>query len=90
MIPSGKIKNFHLLGIKIIIFLIPVLPLYVSSSMAFPYITGKNFAFRILVEFAAALWLSFIFIYKEYRLRNSAITLSILTFTCIVGLADLL
>ncbi len=87
---SRKIDNYYLWGIKGIIFLMPFIPLYVTPSLFFPYITGKNFAFRILVEFAAALWVGLISINKEYRLRNSAITLSILFFTFIVGLADLL
>ena len=84
-----KIENLQLWIIKIIIFIIPFIPLYVSSSIVFPYITGKNFAFRILVEFAAALWIGLIVTNKEYRLRNSAIVSSILIFTVIVGLADL-
>jgi O-antigen ligase len=45
---------------------------------------------RILVEFAAAIWLVLISINREYRPRNSAITLSVLIFTFVVGLADLL
>jgi O-antigen ligase/tetratricopeptide (TPR) repeat protein len=90
MLSFKTIDRCLLLGIKAVIFLIPVLPLYVSTGMVFPYITGKNFAFRILVEFAAALWLVLIAINKEYRLRNSRMTLSILTFTFVIGLADLL
>jgi O-antigen ligase len=58
--------------------------------MLFPFITGKNFAFRILVELAAALWLGLIAINKEYRLHNSTMVVSVLIFTFIVGLADLL
>ena len=85
-----KTEVLHLYGIKYSIFLIPFIPLYISPSMVFPYITGKNFAFRILVEFAAALWLGLILINKEYRLRNSMMVISILIFTFIVGLADLL
>jgi O-antigen ligase/tetratricopeptide (TPR) repeat protein len=84
-----KIDNYYIWGIKGIIFLMPLIPLYVTPSMVFPYITGKNFAFRIMVEFAAALWLGLISTNKEYRLRSSPITLSILIFTFIVGLADL-
>lgn len=87
---SPKIERFYLFGIKATIFLIPFLSLYISSSMVFPYITGKNFAFRILVEFAAVLWIGLMIINREYRLRNSTLTLSILTFTFIAGLADLL
>lgn len=57
--------------------------------MLFPYITGKNFAFRILVEFAAVFWVSLITVNKKYRPDNSAIAISILTFTFIVGIADI-
>jgi O-antigen ligase len=58
--------------------------------MVFPYITGKNFAFRILVEFAAVLWLGLMVLNKEYRLRNTTLVFFILLFTFVVGLADLL
>src|SRR2546430_1107834 len=34
------------------LFVIPSLALYVSDSLYFPFITGKNFAFRVLVEVA--------------------------------------
>jgi len=40
------------------VFLIPVVPLIVANSLFFPFITGKNFAFRILVEVMAAAWLA--------------------------------
>ena len=43
--------------VRIGLFAIPLLPLYVSSSMLFPFITGKNFAFRIIVEIAFIFWL---------------------------------
>lgn len=72
------------------IFLVPLIPLFVTTSSIFPYITGKNFAFRILVEFAAVLWLGLISTNKEYRPGGSPVTLSILFFTCVVGFADLL
>ena len=32
------------------VFLIPFIPFIVTSSLFFPFITGKNFAFRILIE----------------------------------------
>ncbi|MBI2030701.1 hypothetical protein HYT05_03695, partial [Candidatus Kaiserbacteria bacterium] len=40
------------------IFALPIIPLYVANSLFFPYITGKNFAFRILVEIMAGAWLA--------------------------------
>lgn len=88
-IPLKNLKIFYIWGIKIFIFLIPLLPLYVSPSMVFQYVTGKNFAFRILVEFSAVLWVGLMVLSKEHRLRSSNMFLLILTFTFIVGLADL-
>ena len=38
------------------LFLIPFIPLVVTSSMYFPFITGKNFSFRILSEIIIGLW----------------------------------
>jgi len=36
------------------IFAVPFLTLFVVDSYFFPFITGKNFAFRIIVEIAVA------------------------------------
>ncbi len=89
MFSSKNIESFNVWTVKIIIFTIPFLTLYISSALPFPFITGKNFVFRILVEFAAALWIGLLAVKKEYRIRYSPIVLSVLTFTFIVGLADL-
>lgn len=87
---SNIIETVLLRSTKIIIFVVPVLPLFVASYVMFPYITGKNFIFRIVVEFAAVFWLGLIYFRKKYRFDNSPIILSVLIFTLIVGLADLL
>lgn len=58
--------------------IIPFLAFYVSgfgfgaewNSMLFPYITGKNFAFRILVEIAAAAWIMLMILDKNFRPKN--------------------
>ncbi|MEK7309060.1 MAG: O-antigen ligase family protein, partial [Nitrospirota bacterium] len=87
--PNFILEKFYALSIKAVILVIPFLSLYVSPSMIFPYITGKNFAFRILVEIATVLWMGLMVLDKEYRPRNSAMLLLVLAFTFIVGLADL-
>ncbi|MBI4691968.1 MAG: O-antigen ligase family protein [Candidatus Terrybacteria bacterium] len=51
---SLKIIRYAVLGG---IFLIPFLVLIVTPSLFFPFITGKNFSFRILVEIIFSLWL---------------------------------
>jgi oligosaccharide repeat unit polymerase len=86
---SNKIENLYLWGIKTPIFLLPFISLYVSPSMAFPFITGKNIAFRIIVEFLAVLWFGLYSLNNKYRLRNSPLTLFVLIFTFIVGIANL-
>jgi O-antigen ligase len=53
------------------LFLIPLLPLYVASDLFFPFITGKGFAFRILVEIAFVGWLALAALDKTYRPRFS-------------------
>ncbi len=70
------------------IFLLPFVPLFVSSSTFFPYITGKAFAFRALVELMLGAWLGLWLIDHAYRLRKSWILIAILSFVAVVGLAD--
>ena len=38
------------------LFAVPLLTLYVADGYFFPYITGKNFWFRILVDITVAAW----------------------------------
>src|SRR3989344_2231788 len=47
------LRNIILTGI----FLLPFICLFVSNHFFFPFITGKNFAFRIIVEFITGLWI---------------------------------
>lgn len=55
----------------IALFTIPFLPLYVSNDLFFPFITGKNFAFRILVEIAFCAWALLAVLDRAYRPRFS-------------------
>lgn len=53
------------------LFVIPFLPLYSEGSLFFPFIAGKGFAFRLLVEIAAGAWLLLALSEKKYRPKNS-------------------
>ena len=72
------------------VYVAPVLPLYVSPSLLFPYVTGRNFAFRILIELLliplAALWA----LSKRDRPSRSPLAIALLVFVTGVGLADVL
>lgn len=59
------------------VFAVPFVLLIVSSTMFFPYITGKNFTFRILVEIGFASWVLLALIDRDYRPRWSWITVAI-------------
>lgn len=71
------------------LFLVPFLPFIVSSTMLFPFITGKGFAFRIIIEIVAALYILLALLDVEYRPKLSLITKSVLLFTGVILIADL-
>lgn len=53
------------------LFLIPFIPLYVANELYFPFITGKGFAFRILVEVAVVAWAVLAVFDPKYRPKFS-------------------
>lgn len=72
------------------LFLVPFIPFIVPSNFFFPFITGKGFTFRILVEVIFGLFVILAFIDREYRPKLSWITKAVLGFTLVVLAADLL
>ncbi len=72
------------------IFLVPFIPFIVPNNLFFPFITGKAFAFRILVEVMVALWAVLALGNKKYRPKFSWIAVSAAVFVAIIGLADVL
>lgn len=75
--------------IKIGLWVIPFLPLYISGSMLFPFITGKNFAFRIIVELLFVFWVWLAIALPRYRPRPTPLVKAVTIFIIIVFLADL-
>lgn len=70
------------------VFALPFIVLYISTSLFFPFITGKNFAFRILVEIATAAWLALALVNPIYRPRRSWLLAAFAIFVIIIGIAD--
>ena len=60
-----NLPHYYSWGIKILLFAIPFLSFWISKSMYFPYITGRNFVFRILVEIGIVLWIGLIVLAKD-------------------------
>lgn len=71
------------------LFLIPCTPLIVANSFFFPFITGKAFFFRSLVEIAVAGWVVLVLLDKEYRPRFSWIGAAAVAFVGWMFIADL-
>ncbi|PIR89047.1 MAG: hypothetical protein COU07_03065 [Candidatus Harrisonbacteria bacterium CG10_big_fil_rev_8_21_14_0_10_40_38] len=85
-----NIKNIFEWAIKIFIFIIPFLTLLIEKTMLFPYITGRNFWFRILIEIGLILWIGLLFTDKKYWPKKTYITIAVAVFMLIVGLADIM
>jgi len=72
------------------VFLLPFIVLYVSKSLFFPFITGKNFAFRIIVEIVAGGYLALALTNPAYRPKRTWLLYAFAVFIAIIGIADLL
>jgi len=71
------------------IFTVPFLVLVVTSSMFFPYITGKNFYFRIIVEVITASWALYALYEPKVRPRFSWIFVGLVSFIGVMFFANL-
>src|SRR3989344_4200363 len=81
----------HLLknAIKIGIFILPFLPYLVTSSLFFPFITGKNFTFRIVIEVLIVLWSLLVLHNRVYHPRMSVVLWSVLGFFGVLVLSTI-
>ncbi len=70
------------------IFLLPCVVFYVAYANFFPYITGKNFYFRVDVEIITALWLGLALVYPHNRPRKTWVMGAFALFAIIVAIAD--
>lgn len=71
------------------IFILPATVLIVSESLFFPFITGKNFFFRILVEIIFGLWLILAIYDKKYRPKKSWILYFLSAFLLVLILSTI-
>ncbi len=71
------------------IFLTLLVPLVVSTSLFFPYITGKAHLFRLLVLVATAAYLILIMRDRSFLPRKSIVLWSVIAFAAILGIATM-
>ncbi len=85
MLINKILKNLVLGGS----FIIPFIPFFFFNNTFFPYITGKNFGFRVITLLMFSFYLVLALRSPEYRPKFSWIMASVLAFTLIIGLSNL-
>ncbi|MEK7134280.1 MAG: O-antigen ligase family protein [Patescibacteria group bacterium] len=70
-------------------FVLPFIFFIVPGDMFFPFITGKNFAFRIIVEIMFGAFSALAILYPAYRPQKSLILISFAAFVGIIAVADI-
>lgn len=70
------------------IFAVPFIVLVVDSSQLFPFVTGKNFLFRTLVELSFGFWLILSLTKVEYRPKRSTLLLSVGIFVAMMFVSN--
>ncbi|MDP3763168.1 MAG: O-antigen ligase family protein [bacterium] len=79
------LRNIVFVGL----FLVPFVPFLVSSSLFFPFITTKAFAWRIIIEIVFAAWILLALLDTDYRPKKSIILYAVASFLVVIGLADI-
>jgi O-antigen ligase/tetratricopeptide (TPR) repeat protein len=74
--------------ILVSIFIVPFLVFLVPNSLFFPFITGKNFAFRIFVDVMFFVWAILAYYRAEYRPKYSWIMAAFSVFVVVIFIAD--
>lgn len=83
------IKQVALWAVLGALFLIPLTPLIVVNGYFFPFISGKAFYFRILVEIAVVAWVVLAALDAAYRPRFSWISAAAIGFVAWMFIADI-
>lgn len=84
---SSKSSNILANIIKGGLFILPIFSLFISSAMFFPFITGKNFFFRTVVEILFFLWIILMVFDVRFRLKKSPLFVSLAAVLIIMFLA---
>lgn len=85
---DGIAKQIAKMAALSALFLIPFAPLIVANSYFFPFITGKAFYLRILIEIAVCAWAVLALLDKEYRPRYSLVGAAVVGFVGWMFVAD--
>ena len=71
-----------------LLFAVVFVPFVVNNSLFFPFITGKAFLFRFLIELAGLLYVGLLLLESAYRPKKSWVAIALSAFIVILALAD--
>lgn len=86
---NRNVQNIFLYSIIALIYLTLSVPLLVSTSLFFPYITGKAFMFRLFVEIATLLYIVLATFNRDFLPKKSTILAAVAVFTVVLGVATM-
>lgn len=84
-----SVSKALLWSVRVGLWLLLFTPLIVAPLWFFPYITGKNFFFRIVTELTFGFWLALIILDARFRPRRGMIIGAFLAFIGVLGLATI-
>lgn len=87
---SNNFNSFLKWSIIVGIFITFVIPFVVPSNMFFPFITGKNFMFRVIVEVIFALWVILALKDASYRPQKQSVLVSLAAFVGLMGISAIM
>ena len=85
---SKNLKIFAYI-VKYGLFVLPAMSLIIAGSLFFPFITGKNFFFRIGVEILLFFWIFLALFDRNYRPQKSPLLIILTALAVILSLATI-
>jgi len=88
---SIRLEKILFWTVRLGAYILPFTLLVVSDSLFFPFITGKNLMFRIIVEIMLAGWIGLLIInFKKYWPRWNFVSIALTVFVGIIFLSSIL
>ena len=86
---SKNLERFLKSGLLFGVFTVPFIVFIVFNDTFFPFITGKSFAFRVIIELLFGGWIVLAYLNEEYRPKKSFIFTAIALLVVVVGVANI-
>ena len=85
---SKNLEQFLKSVLTIGVFTVPFIVFIVFNNTFFPFIVGKSFAFRVIIEILFGGWIVLVYLNEEYRPKISFIFIAVALLVAVVGIAN--